>query len=344
MSLGFREHTGRRAMIYSSGGYTGIQKYSATWAGDTGGGPKPLASMLNHGLSGHSNTSCDMDVFTPAGIHFGFLMPWPQLCSWAYWRHPWLLGDKLLPIFKFYARLRYRLLPYIYSMAHAASRTGMPMMRSMNLMFPDDSKCDNCMQQYMFGDSFLVGAFTDQIYLPEGHWIDYWTGEIHEGKQELVCQVPEDRGGPLFIRAGAIFPHWPDMDYTGHKPVDTIDLHVYPEGESSFTLYEDDGVTYDYLKGAVAVTEISLHATEHEVTLVIAPRAGHYEGMPRKRSFDIRMHSESAPTEVLLNDKPLVSSDGSPCWRYDEDAQAIWLAAVEDTDRREPIAVLYLYD
>ena len=105
MHQGFKEHTGRRPMIYSSGGYTGLQQYAATWAGDTGGGPKPLVSMLNHGLSGHANVSCDMDVFTPMGIHFGFLQAWSQVCSWAYWRHPWLLGDKLLPIFKTYARL-----------------------------------------------------------------------------------------------------------------------------------------------------------------------------------------------------------------------------------------------
>ena len=72
MANGFEEHTDRRAMVYSAGGYTGIQQYVATWAGDTGGGPKPLASMLNHGFSGHSNHSCDMDVFCPGGIHFGF--------------------------------------------------------------------------------------------------------------------------------------------------------------------------------------------------------------------------------------------------------------------------------
>jgi alpha-glucosidase len=340
MSLGFREHTGRRAMIYSSGGYTGIQKYSATWAGDTGGGPRPLASMLNHGLSGHSNTSCDMDVFTPAGIHFGFLMPWSQLCSWAYWRHPWLLGDKLLPILKYYTRLRYRLLPYIYSTAHVASRTGMPIMRSMNLMFPDDPKCGNCMGQYMFGDFFLAGAFTDRVYLPEGRWIDYWTGKSYDGKQELVCQVPDDRGGPLFIRAGAIIPHWPDMDYVGQKPVDTISLHVYPEGESSFILYEDDGITYNYLEGAVTVTEITCRATEREVALTIAPRVGSYEGMPETRSFDIYLHSETAPAKVLLNGDPLSSSD----WHCDEDAGVIRLAASEDPDRAESVVVLCSYE
>jgi len=344
MSLGFKEHTGRRAMIYSSGGYAGIQKYASTWAGDTGGGPKPLVSMLNHGLSGHSNASCDMDVFTPAGIHFGFLMPWSQVCSWAYWRHPWLLGDKLLPMFKFYARLRYRLLPYIYSMAHVASSTGMPIMRSMNLMFSGDAKCDNCMQQYMFGDAFLVGAFTDTIYLPEGCWIDYWTGEKYEGKQELTCGVPEDRGGPLFIRAGAIIPRWPDMEYVGQKPVDTIGLHVYPDGETNFTLYEDDGITYDYLEGAVAVTNITSHATEKEVTLTIAPRAGSYEGMPKTRSFDIWLYREAPPTQVLLNDQHLINPDGSLSWHYDEKAGAVRLTTTEHPDRKAAVVVLCLFD
>lgn len=131
MHNGFMEQTGQRSMIYSAGGYAGIQQYAATWAGDTGGGPKPLVSILNHGMTGHVNTSCDMEVFTAPGIHFGFLQPWSQVNSWAYWRHPWLLDKKLLRMFKMYAKLRYRLLPYIYSAAHTAARTGMPIVRAM---------------------------------------------------------------------------------------------------------------------------------------------------------------------------------------------------------------------
>jgi len=348
MSLGFKEHTGKRSMIYSSGGYTGIQKYSATWAGDTGGGAKPLVSILNHGLSGHSNASCDMDVFSPAGIHFGFLMPWSQVCSWAYWRHPWLLGDKLLPMFKFYARLRYRLLPYIYSMAHIASRTGMPIMRSMNLMFPDDRECDNCLNQYMFGDAFLVGAFTDKVYLPEGHWFDYWTGEIYDGNQKLVCEIPEERGGPLFIRSGSIIPHWEDMDYVGQKPVEKIILHVYPEGETNFTLYEDDGITYKYLDGSVAETKIHCQASKNEIKLVIEPRKGSYEGMPKTRSFDICLHCKKRPTKLLLNNNPLIEHDGSTGWHYDEENKTVKLKVSyvsieknsESISQEEPIQIL----
>lgn len=337
MSLGFKEYTGRRAMIYSSGGYTGIQQYAATWAGDTGGGPRPLVSMLNHGLSGHSNVSCDMDVFSPAGIHFGFLMTWSQVCSWAYWRHPWLLGEKLLPIFKFYARLRYRLLPYIYSMAHVASRTAMPVMRSMNLMFPDDPECENLMQQYMFGDFLLAAAFTDKVYLPEGLWIDFWTGEKYEGKKEITCPIPEDKVGLLFIRAGAIIPHWPDMDYVGQKQIETIGLHVYPHQKSQFTLYEDDGVTYDYLKGQVAITEIECIERDEGITLTINPRSGEYKEMPKTRLFEIWLHHDKSPKKVLVNGQILDSEE----WRWDN--QIVRLKLEEDRERKRPVIVDFLF-
>ena len=335
MSLGFAEHTGRRAMIYSSGGYLGIQRYAATWAGDTGGGPKPLISILNHGLSGHANASCDMDVFTPAGIHFGFFMPWSQVCSWAYWRHPWLLGEYLGAMFKYYARLRYRLLPYIYSMAHTAARTGFPIMRAMPLSFPDDPQSDALIHQYMFGDAFLTAAFTDRIHLPEGRWIDFWTGQVHDGPKDLVCDIPPDRGGPLFIRAGAILPHWPDMQFVGEKPIDTLDLHIYPHGDSAFTLYEDDGISHAYQTGAIATTDIGCSAAADAVTLVIGARSGAYDGMPKTRSFNVYLHLDRAPAEVALDDQPLSPED----WFYDETARAMRLFVAEAPSRSRTISV-----
>lgn len=331
MCRGFTEHTGRRAMVYSSGGYTGIQQFSATWAGDTGGGPKPLISMLNHGFSGHVNTSCDMDAFNPAGIHFGFLQPWSQLCSWAYWRHPWLLGDKLLPIFKEYANLRYRLLPYIYSMAHVAARTGMPIMRAMSLVYPDDPRSDELITQYLFGDSFLVGAFTEQMHLPEGEWIDFWTGRHYTGPAEITCPAPEGKGGPLFVRAGAIIPNWPEMHYVGEKPLDTLSLHVYPHGESSFTLYEDDGVSEAYREGSVAETAICCREHEGAVELSISPRAGAYAGMPETRRFDVFLYM-AEPREVTVNGAPAE-------WRYDAERGAVCLTVTEDPAKQQAMTV-----
>jgi alpha-glucosidase (family GH31 glycosyl hydrolase) len=318
-------------MIYSSGGYAGIQQYSATWAGDTGGGPKPLVSMLNHGLSGHVNTSCDMDVFTPAGIHFGFLQAWSQVCSWAYWRHPWLLGDKLLPMFKDYAALRYRLLPYLYSQAHVAARTGMPIMRAMPLAFPNDPQSDELINQYMLGDALLTGAFTDRFHLPQGRWIDYWTGAVHEGPLDMVASWPENRGGPLFVRAGAIIPYGPLMDYVGQKPVDQIELHVYPQGESSFTLYEDDGISHAYRDGAAAITQITCRKVGNKASLSIAPRCGQYAGMPARRSFAVHIHDER-PQQATLNGRSVE-------WSYNSGDRTIELAVAEDASSTTPVVV-----
>lgn len=301
MSLGFKEHTGRRAMIYSSGGYTGIQQFSATWAGDTGGRAKPLVSMLNHGMTGHSNTSCDMDVFTPEGIHFGFLQTWSQVCSWAYWRHPWLLGDKLLPIFRDYAKLRYRLLPYIYSMAHIAAESGMPVMRAMPLVYPDNPLADNLLCQYMFGDSFLVTVFTNRVYLPEGYWADYWTGKKYKGGSEIEYNYPEDKGGALFVKEGSIIPLWPEMDYVGQKSIESMEIHIYDGPKGDFVLYEDDGTTYKYLEGEISRTVICFINDSGEYKFKVEQK-GSFEGMLQSRRFHISLFSDAKPVRIVLND------------------------------------------
>ena len=301
MSLGYREHTGKRAMIYSAGGYTGIQQYSATWAGDTGGGPKPLVSMLNHGMSGHSNTSCDMDVFTPAGIHFGFLQTWSQICSWAYWRHPWLLGDELLPVFKYYAKLRYRLLPYIYSMAHIAASSGMPVMRAMPLAYPDDPASDRLLDHYMLGEGFLVAVFTNKIHLPEGEWIDFWTGEKYSGPLDFEYTIPKDRGGALFVKAGAIIPIWDEIDYIGQKSFSDLKFQIFSGKEGEFTLCEDDGTTYDYLEGRVLKTKISFLHSENGYYFNITSK-GEYNGMPAERDFQFAIQGCNKKEDVFINE------------------------------------------
>jgi len=311
MAQGFSKHTGRRAMIYSSGGYLGIQRHSATWAGDTGGGIKPLVSMLNHALSGHVNTSCDMDVFNPESIHFGFLQAWSQVSSWAYWRHPWLLGAKLKSIFIDYAKLRYKLLPYIYSSAWQAHRSGMPIMRPMQLVAPEAKGVDSMMSQYMLGDFLLTSAFSKLLFLPEGEWFDFWTGDRVSGGRSIEFSLPEGKGGPLFAKAGAIIPTWPPMDYVGQTALDGIGLTVYPGADSAFTLYEDDGVSLAYLEGKGATTKFELKALgKDSFELTVHPRSGSYEGMPDARSFDLELFSAAKPQSVSADGKELK-------WSYD---------------------------
>jgi len=340
MCTGFREHTGRRPMLWSSCGYAGTSQYVATWAGDTGIGPDELVSMLTHGMCGHSNTCADGLLFTPANAHFTFLMAWAKMHSWMCWTHPAYLHKRMKPIATYYARLRYRLLPYIYSMAHVANRTGMPIMRAMPLVYQDDPAWDNRLRQYMLGEWFLVSAYTEEVFLPDGLWIDYWTGESHHGPKRVVGGIPADRGGHLFVRGGAIIPYWPQMNYVGEEPVDVLDLHIYADGDSSFTLYEDDGVTYAYENGGIATTEITCRANDGEIAVEIGPRVGEYDSMPATRSFRVRVFSDKLPDAVAVNGHPLPEGgDNGGGWHYRGDERAVQFEAQESPDRKTPVSI-----
>lgn len=342
MHQGFKAHTGRRIFLYCPDGYAGFQRFSASWAGDTGAGPNALMSILNHGMSGHSNTSFDINLQTPAGIHFGLLHAWADLNAWITWEHPSYLGDRLGVIARDYLRLRYRLMPYIYSMAHIAFRTGMPIVRAMPLIYPDDSKWDNCLNQYFFGDAFLVSVHTDSISLPTGRWIDFWTGDSHEGPQNIIGGIPENRGGHLFVRAGAIIPSWPEMDYVGQKSVDTLELHIYPGADgqkNSFTLYEDDGISFNYLNGAVAETLISCGVQKRELLITVSPRKDSYAGMPETRKFVVKVHRSEPPGTVMINGHQIEQSDTSSGWNYDTAEHVIRLQITEDVKREKDVVV-----
>ena len=295
MSRGFKAHTNKRPMVYSAGGYSGIQQYSATWAGDTGGGAGPLASLLNHALSGHSNTSADLQVWDGPGIHFGFLLPWSQVLSWHMYNQPWFQGEKMCSMFKFYAKLRYRLLPYLYSLAAEAHRTGMPMMRPMPLAFPGDPACADLTTQYLLGDALLVSSFADTLYLPEGEWVDYWTGESVVGPKTIPAKFPEDRGGTLHVKAGSIIPMAPEMNYTDQKPLETVILDIHPGADADFSLYEDDGETLEHQNGAFATTLFELRGKADKFSVTIHPRRGAYQGMPANRSYEVNVSTDKRP-------------------------------------------------
>ena len=305
MARGFENHTKRRAMVYSAGGYAGVQQFVASWAGDTGGGPKPLASMLNLAFSGHSNHSCDMDVFSPEGIHFGFLQTWAQENNWAYWRQPWLLEDDQIDTFRRYAQLRYKLLPYLYSTAAEAASTGYPVMRAMSLAYPDDPAWDARLSQYMLGDFLLVSVFADEVRLPPGDWIDFWSGERARGPATLRVKTTPSRGGALLVQRGAIIPTWPPCDYVERGWSPEVGLLVYPGPPSTFTLYEDDGRSLGYRQGQCARTQLACETAGKTVTLTIDGREGSYAGMPATRDFTATIHLPARPKAVKLDGAPV---------------------------------------
>jgi len=331
MYEGFRAHTGRRPFCFTPAGWAGLQRYTGTWTGDTGGEEGPLGACLNLSMSGHGMTTCDMEVTTREGIHFGFLMPWSQLDSWNYWRHPWLQGDELNAIFLAYARLRYRLVPYLYSCARDAHVTGIPMMRAMPLEFPDDRATYTLTRQYMLGSGMLVGAFTRSVYLPEGEWFDFWTGQGVSGSGTVEPAIPADRGGPLFVPAGAVIPMGPDIDYVGQRPDHELTIHVYAGAPGEFVLYEDDGETYQYEQGGFRTTAIRHQAANGRMQIEMAGAQGTFDAAPEQRQVQFVIHGLSKPSRVRLNGLalPLGEQEDEAFWRWDETASLLTVCAGE---------------
>ena len=187
-----RKYNGKRTWHHYCGGWSGTQHWTASTSGDNGGGKTALYDQLNLGMSGFLNTSCDvMSVpreLEMQGLHFGLFLPWVQINSWFSMMHPFYYAKEEQDIYRFYVKLRYSLAPYIYSMALEAAQNGMPIVRSMPLCFPDDRNCDDMTYQYMFGDNFCVGIFTNEIYLPKGTWTDAWSGEKIVSKGETFTR------------------------------------------------------------------------------------------------------------------------------------------------------------
>ena len=339
MQNGYRAYTDRRLQLYTAGAYIGTQRYAATWAGDTGGGSGTVVSLLNYAMCGHSNTTCDIDV-TPEGLHYGFLLPWAQYFTWANWQYPWFMGDELENIIRYYAKLRSSLVPYLYTMAYKAYTEAMPMLRPLPLMFPNDVRFDDVKNAYMLGDSLYVGVFDMHLLLPEGEWIDYFTGETYAGDVDYT--VPEGRGGALFVRKGSVLVTMQPQKYILEKQHDYI-IQVFPGDDAEFTLFEDDGFTFDYEKGIGAKTRITMNSHSTGFDLTIFPREGSYAGRPDnghdvmensipnilgmqpEKDMTVEIHG-AAPAKILCEGKEVV-------FEYDG-RKAVFTAKTADRDNK----------
>lgn len=295
MARGYEAYTGRRAMVYSAGGYAGVQQFVATWAGDTGGGAKPLASLLNLGISGHSNQSCDMTIGDVQSLHFGFLQTWSQQNNWDYWQQPWLYPPERVAVFKAYDQLRYRLLPYLYTAAAEAARTGWPVMRALPFVYPDDPAYDACVTTYLLGPDLLVSAFTPKISIPPGTWYDWRTGEPVTGPTVRDVKVTPSWGGSLYVRAGAIMPMWPQKFHVEKGWNEAVELHVWPGADGAGELYEDDGISLDYRAGKGARTALTLK----NGFLTVGTRVGAFAGMPATRQMKAVFHAPGGATTTV---------------------------------------------
>lgn len=295
MARGYEAYTGRRAMVYSAGGYAGVQQFVATWAGDTGGGAKPLASLLNLGISGHSNQSCDMTIGDVQSLHFGFLQTWSQQNNWDYWHQPWFYSPERVAVFKAYDQLRYRLLPYLYTAAAEAACTGWPVMRALPFVYPDDPAYDACVTTYLLGPDLLVSAFTPKISIPPGTWYDWQTGEPVTGPTVRDVKVTPSWGGSLYVRAGAIVPMWPQKFHVEKGWNETVELHVWLGADGTGELYEDDGISLDYRAGKGARTALTLK----DGFLTVGARVGSFAGMSATRQMKAVFHAPGGATTTV---------------------------------------------
>ncbi len=331
----------KRVFLLTRNGFAGLQRYStATWSGDIGTSwidmRMQMPAGLNYSMSGIPFWGMDIGGFSVMGKfydeanqeewrelqtrwhQFGTFVPlfrthgqWPQ-------RELWNISPEGSPAYEsilWYMRLRYRLMPYLYSLAGAVHFGDYTLMRGLPMDFPDDPKVRDLSDQWMFGPALMpcpvyeYQARSREVYFPEGGWYDIYTGEYIQGSQTQVVPAPYERI-PLFARAGSIIPFGPEIEWSGEKPADDICLYVYSGTDVDFTLYEDDGLTYGYEKGKFSTIHISWD--ESSGTLTIGDRQGTFPGSLEKRSFRVVLvdPSHPVPYDPDATGKP-VSYEGS---------------------------------
>jgi alpha-D-xyloside xylohydrolase len=235
-------------------------------------------------------------------------------------------GDWVYDSEEKYIRLRYRLLPYLYSTAWEVTNKAGSFLRALFMDFVEDKKTHDLGNEYMFGRAFLVAPVTEpmyvssteskwknpkedfsktgkkEVYLPKGaEWFDFWTGEKHAGGQTVFRDVPIDIM-PVYVRAGSIIPWGPDVQYATEKKWDNLDVRVYPGADGTFTLYEDENDNYNYEQGAYS--EITFSWADHPRSLTIEARKGSYRGVLKSRKFTLELPDGTRKT-VTYNGKQL---------------------------------------
>jgi len=356
--LAFEKFNGFRGLNQTREGYSGIQRYPYIFAGDWPSEWQYFAPVikagLNIGLSGVGSWAHCMGGFEHQAdpelyirwVQFGMFSPIALVFGMDHpgYKEPWKYGDDALRNFKKYDLLRYRLFPYLYTSMHQQYETGLPMMRALVLNHQDDENVYEIGDQYLFGDNLMVapvttkGAITRSVYLPEGTWFNYWTGEKYEGKSYRHVVAPLDTI-PLFVKGGSIIPMQPEMIYSGQKPVDVITLDVFPFGESKYDLYEDDNLSADYKTGNFAITKITSSLTTSGLVLKIVKPAGQFKPGNHKYLAKIHWTGNAKPKLVVENDtklNPVGNADlldKNAGWFYDEQQKILWVKSVGDNGR-----------
>lgn len=311
----------QRVFLLTRSGFAGLQGYStATWSGDIGTRWEDMKAQisagLNFALSGIPYWTMDIGGFCVEKRYETAREGSEDLKEWRELNNRWFQFGSFCPLFRshgqfpyreiynlspkgtptyesmvYYTKLRYRLMPYIYSLAGMTYFNDYTIMRALVMDFTSDIKTHNISDQYMFGPSLLVcpvytyKARSREVYFPEGsNWYDFESNKFISGGKSLKVDAPYERI-PLFVKSGAILPVGKDIQHTGESQSDDLLLKVYTGHDGEFTLYEDEGTNYNYEKGSYLTIKITYN--EKTKTLTIGNQHGEYPNMPRTRHFRI---------------------------------------------------------
>lgn len=316
-----------RPFIISLDGWAGTQRYAGIWSGDQTGGQWEyirfhIPTYLGSGLSGQPNITSDMD-----GI-FGGKNPivnardfqWktftPMELNMDGWglneKYPHAMGEPVTSINRWYLKLKSQLIPYTYSIAHDAV-DGLPIIRAMFLEYPSDYTYGKATQyQYLYGSDFLVAPIYQNtnadekgndvrngIYLPQGTWIDYFTGTKYEGNRIINNFASPLWKLPLFVKNGAIIPMVNPNNNVSQIDTQKRIYEIYPFGHSAFTEYDDDGTTEEYKSGKSVTTKIESYADDKKnVEITIHPTIGNFTGFVKDKATEFRINVTAKPKKV----------------------------------------------
>lgn len=318
----------QRVMIMTRSAFPGQQRHaSATWSGDIGHDwdtlKRQIPAGLNMAAAGYAYWTVDAGgffrpgdgQFTDKAYHERFLrwfqyatfLPLQRVHGYMTDTEFWRYGDKVEAVSRQYLELRYRLLPYLYSVAHEVHAKGAPIMRPLVFDFPEDPQALDQAHSYLFGRALHVAPVLAPdvtswpVYLPQsaGGWVDFWTGERRAGGRTHDVPSPLERI-PLHLRAGSILPLGPVLQSTAEATGEVMDLFVVPGRDGAFDLHEDDGLDYAYEKGGFSVIRMSWD--DKRGVLRLAARRGRFDGMLKTRRF--RLH-RVGPGQPPLQSAPL---------------------------------------
>jgi alpha-glucosidase len=317
----------KRPYVITRAAYAGIQRYSTMWTGDTNSTWDALALSIpmfqSLGLSGEPFVGSDVGGFIGRGngelltrsYQVSFLVPFCRNHKVidGYDQEPWRFGKFYEDIIRKYLKLRYQLLPFLYTTLEEAHRTGVPLFRPLVLNYQDDPNTYNLDDQFMIGEDLLVapvlnpGLTRRLVYLPQGTWYDYWTGKKFSGGTMIDVQAPLETV-PMFVRAGAVIPQAPPAHYIDSKPREYTLLEIYPDnnGNATGVLYDDDGTSPAYKKGEFRRRGVTVSRSGKGFRVSLGAAEGTYD-VTTPRAYKLWL-----VTETGRRRGPAINANGAP--------------------------------